>query len=466
MPSRPRRSHAGLPRAAAAISAALLLVPAPGVPAPARRAGDPSPDAPPNVLLLTIDTLRADRLSSYGYGRPTTPHLDRLLARGVRFTQARTPEPLTNPALSSLLTSLHPHEHGATRNGLRMRPRLPSLASILDAHGYQTAAFVANWTLKDKLSGMAEHFDDYREVFTRKRWFGLMSDEATAHDVNAEALAWLEPRAGRRRPFFAWVHYVEPHAPYRFQEAHAARLGLGRERDATRSDRYDTEIAFADDAAGELLEWIEARPEVARRTLIVFTSDHGESLGENDYWGHGRNLYEPGLRVPLGVAWPGRLRPATVDAPATLLDVAPTVLGLLGLDVTSGLRGHDWSAVLAGGGSPPAGRRTHYQAHKGAVLQAQDARQARRSGLLEIGVLEGGTKEVLRIQNGREHRLHDLAADPAEQRNLAAGNDEPTDPLGAWRDEVEHGLATAPDLPPVEIDEESAKKLRSLGYTG
>jgi len=466
MPSPPRRTRAGLHRNAAAVAAALLLVPAPGAPAPARRSGDPSADPPPNVLLLTIDTLRADRMSSYGYGRPTTPHLDRLLARGVRFTQARTPEPLTNPALASLLTSLHPHEHGATRNGLRMRPGLPSLPAILDVHGYQTAAFVANWTLKDRLSGMAEHFQDYREVFTRKRWLGLMSDEATARDVNAEAFAWLEPRAGRRRPFFAWVHYVEPHAPYRYQQEHAGRLGLGRERDTTRSDRYDTEIAFADAAAGELLDWIEARPEVARRTVVIFASDHGESLGEHDYWGHGRNLYEPNLRVPLGVVWPGRLRPATIDAPATLLDVAPTVLGLLGLEVTASLRGHDWSGVLAGDAPPPADRRTHYQAHKGAVLQAQDSRVARRAGLLEIGILEDGKKEVLRIQNGREHRLHDLAADPTEVHDLAAGNDEPSDPLGAWRDEVEHGLATAPDLPPVEVDEESAAKLKALGYTG
>jgi arylsulfatase A-like enzyme len=347
-----------------------------------------------------------------------------------------------------------------------MRPGLPSLPAILDAHGYQTAAFVANWTLKDKLSGLGAHFEDYREVFTRKRWLGLMSDEATARDVNAEALAWLEPRAGRRRPFFVWVHYVEPHAPYRFHPEYAERLGIEKKGEAGRSDRYDTEIAFVDEAAGELLAWIDARPEVARRTLIVFTADHGESLGEHDYWGHGRNLYEPGLRVPLALAWPGRLRPAAIDAPATLLDVAPTVLGLAGVEVTSGLRGFDWSPVLAGGAPPPAGRVTRYQAHKGAVLSAQEARQARRGGLLEVGILDGGRKEVLRIQNGREHRLHDLAADPAETRNLAAGNDEPSEPLGAWRDAVEHGLATAPDLPPVEIDEESAKKLRALGYTG
>ena len=463
---RSRRPHAAaLPPLAVTLAAVAAVAVAAAPPQPSSP-GTGAGGRAPNVLLITVDTLRQDRLSGYGYSRPTSPHLDRLLVESARFTEARTVEPLTNPAVSSMLTSLHPHEHGATRNGLRIRPRLPSLPKTLASRGYSTAAFVANWTLKDRLSGMAEHFQDYREVFTRKRWLGLMSDEATARDVNAEAFAWLEPRAGRRRPFFAWVHYVEPHAPYRYQQEHAGRLGLGRERDTTRSDRYDTEIAFADAAAGELLDWIEARPEVARRTVVIFASDHGESLGEHDYWGHGRNLYEPNLRVPLGVVWPGRLRPATIDAPATLLDVAPTVLGLLGLEVTASLRGHDWSGVLAGDAPPPADRRTHYQAHKGAVLQAQDSRVARRAGLLEIGILEDGKKEVLRIQNGREHRLHDLAADPTEVHDLAAGNDEPSDPLGAWRDEVEHGLATAPDLPPVEVDEESAAKLKALGYTG
>jgi hypothetical protein len=122
--------------------------------------------------------------------------------------------------------------------------------------------------------------------------------------------------------------------------------------------------------------------------------------------------------------------------------------------------------VLTGDAPAPADRVTHYQAHKGAVLHAQDARQARRGGLLEVAMLADGKKEVLRVQNGRDHRLHDLAADPGERVNLIAGNDEPTDPLGAWRDEVEHGLATAPDLPPVDVDAESVEKLKALGYTG
>ncbi len=168
----------------------------------ARRRGQrPSSQRFPNVVILTIDTLRADRLSSYGYRRPTTPNLDRLLASGVRFTQARTVEPLTNPALCSMFTSLYPHEHGATRNGLRLRPDATSAARVLGQRGYRSAAFVGNWTLRNGISGLGDHFQTYDEVFSRKRWFGLFKGEATAEDLTDAALAWLEDhRANQRRP--------------------------------------------------------------------------------------------------------------------------------------------------------------------------------------------------------------------------------------------------------------------------
>ena len=119
-----------------------------------------------------------------------------------------------------MFTSLHPHEHGATRNGLRLRPDAPSLARVLDRRGYRTAAFVGNWTLRNGISGLGEHFESYDEVFTRKRWFGLFKGEATAEDLTDAALAWLAEHRedGTGRPFLLWVHYVEPHAPYRLQE--------------------------------------------------------------------------------------------------------------------------------------------------------------------------------------------------------------------------------------------------------
>lgn len=422
----------------------------------------------PNVLIVTIDTLRADRLSAYGYRRPTSPNLDRLLAQGVRFTQARTVEPLTNPALCSMFTSLHPHEHGATRNGLRLRPDATSAARVLGRRGYRTAAFVGNWTLRNGISGLGDHFQTYDEVFSRKRWFGLFKGEATAEDLTASAREWLaEHRRTSRNPFLLWVHYVEPHAPYRLQEEFAGRLGIRVESETSRSDRYDTEIAFADAQVGRLLAEIQRDPALAANTLIVFAADHGESLGEHSYWGHGRNLYEPTLRIPLGFVWPGRIRPGVVEAPALNIDVAPTVLGLAGLPVPGGFQGYDWAPVLTKNAAPPSQRTMLFQAHKGAVLSAQEAQSARRKGLLEIAVLSGSRKEIFRIGEKRRW-VFDLLRDPGELRNLLEPRKAPPSALSAdlrtWMTNVQRGLVASDRVLTTQVDAESAAKLRALGY--
>ncbi len=417
----------------------------------------------PNVLLVTVDTLRADRVSGYGYGRPTTPNLDRLMAAGVRFTEARTVEPLTNPALCSMFTSLYPHEHGATRNGLAMRPGLPSVAAALRRRGYRSAAFVGNWTLRDRISGLGQHFEEYNEVFTRKRWFGVFKGEATAEDLTEAAREWLaEHQRAHRRPFLLWVHYVEPHAPYRLQAPFAARLGIRAGGEVPRADRYDSEIAFTDHHIGRLLSAVEGDPALKANTLVVFTADHGESLGEHGVWGHGRQLFETTLRIPLAVTWPGRLQPAVVEAPALNVDVAPTLLGLVGLPVPKAFRGFDWSDVLRGA-PPPRDRVTLFQAHKGAVLSAQEAREARRHGLLEVAVMRGMRKEILRFE-GRNRWLFDLARDPRESRSEAP----PAAPLSAelqrWIEQVQQGLVASDRLGPAALDPESIERLRALGY--
>jgi arylsulfatase A-like enzyme len=446
----------------------LLLLPTPAAP----RQAEPAQRFP-NVVILTIDTLRADHLSSYGYRRPTTPNIDRLLAAGARFTGARTVEPLTTPALGAMLTSLYPHEHGATRNGMRLRPGLPSLARTLRERGYRTAAFVGNWTLKDRLSGFAEHFERYEEVFTRKRWLGLFKDEATAEDLTDAALAWLAGIQKQRGPFLLWVHYVDPHAPYRLHEEVTAQLGLAGRNGLSKADRYDSEIAFADRHLGRLLAAFEGDPELRANTLFVFAGDHGESLGEHGDWGHGRNLYEPALHIPLGIAWAGHVRPgATVDAPAMNLDVPPTVLGLLGLrglPAPAGFRGFDWTAVLEGAAPTREERErvTAFEAHRGAVLPSREAAEARRNGLLAVGVMSGERKAILRIGEGRigegKEALFDLAGDPRETRPLTP------DPqlarrLAAWLAEVRRGLAAAEGLPPTALGAEDAARLRALGY--
>ena len=441
---------------------AALLLAAPliaATPSPrAARAAAGSPD----ILLVTIDTLRADRLGAYGYPRATSPHLDALIRDGVRFDAARTIEPLTTPALVSMLTSTHPHEHGASRNGLRMHSGLASLPKTLQASGYRTAAFVANWTLRDKLSGLSEHFADYHEVLTRRRWFGLVRSEATAQDITGAAMEWIETHHARpdRAPYFVWVHYVDPHAPYRLHEDYLERLGLPTGGGLPAEDRYDTEIAFVDDAVGALLAHVTEGG--AREPLIVFTSDHGESLGEHGYWGHGRNLHDPTLLIPMSVTWPGRIEPRTIDAPALIIDLAPTVLGLLGLQPPANAAGYDWSGVFKGA-EPPASRTTHYQAHRGAVISRHDSDLARRSGLLEVGVIDGSRKEIFRVNSNRRE-TYDLINDPHELHDLSADKQPPSEMLLGWMRRVYDGLTSLDDAPPEPLDEESIEQLRSLGY--
>jgi len=429
------------------------------VPTPPRGAAPTGP----HVLLISIDTLRADRMSSYGYERPTSPNLDRLLAAGVRFERARVVEPLTNPSMCSTLTSLPPHLHGATRNGLRLFKGLDSLPRTLGAHGYRSVAFVGNWTLRDKLSGLGAHFDHYEEILNRKRWFGFIRGEATAGDLSGAAVDWMERHVEERpsEPAFMWVHYVEPHAPYKFQEGFAERLGLDPEHKPKPSDRYDTEVAYVDQEIGRLLDAFEGFIP-SENLLVVFMSDHGESLGEHNYWGHGRNLYEPNLWIPMGLTWKGKVEPRVVSESSLNTDLAPTVLGLIGMDAPGGFQGFDWTGVLTGA-DPPERRVTRYQAHKGAVMSKHESDMAREKGLLAIAQIQGERKEIWRI-NGKSHEVFDITADASELVNLASGEEAPSDNLMGLVREIYTGLTSAGDEPPQALDEESIEKLRALGY--
>jgi len=425
-----------------------------------------SSDPPrPNVLLLTIDTLRADHMSGYGYERATSPNLDRLMGSGIRFTQARTVEPLTAPALCAMLTSSFPHENGATRNGLRMRQGLTSLPTLLQSEGYLTAAIVSNWTLRHKITGLADHFEEYDELLRRKRWLGLFSGEADAAHLTDAAVEWLEHySASPERPFLMWVHYTDPHAPYKGHNEHLTDLGLTERRGKlTAIERYDTEIAYTDHEVSRLLRRL-AELGLTENTLIVFTSDHGESLGEHDYWGHGRHLYEPTLRIPMALVWPGRIEPGVIEAPASNIDLTPTIAGMLQIEQPDEFRGFDWTAVLAGSAPPSMDRATQHQAHRGAVVSRHDSDIARRAGLLEVGVVRGGYKEILRLKKDRKRWRFDLTADPGEQVNLADPGSDPTDGLRVWMEFVDFGLRQSDDVPPQPLDDETIEQLRALGY--
>lgn len=430
----------------------------------------------PHVVLITVDTLRADRLSIYGNPAPTSPNIDALLANGARFNAARTVEPLTAPASASMLTSLYPHEHGTSRNGIPMREGLRSLPGMLMELGYATAGFVSNWTLTDKQSGLAEHFDVYQEVLTKKRWF-IWFGESDAEDVRLQTEEWFEEDGVYPgQPLFLWVHFVDPHAPYKLHESFAPELGVPTDGSASVMQRYDTEIAYVDHQIGLMLDNLGAYLDMDN-TLVVFASDHGEGLGEHGYKGHGRYLYEEELRIPLGFTWNGRITQEQFQAPASLIDIAPTVMGLLGAPIPPEWRGFDWSAALRSGQDGPMDRITYFQAHKGAVkggTQKSDvAARKRINGLLRLGTLQGREKQVLDLEEKQLERFT-LPAEPpngpmrysgTEQNPVISelpGNAPPA--LLDWQSLVEQELTERDRSPPPPLDEEAVERLKSLGY--
>jgi arylsulfatase A-like enzyme len=318
----------------------------------------------PNLLLITIDTLRADHLSSYGYHLRTSPNIDRLAAEGVRFANAHTVIPLTGPAHISLFTSRYPQEHGARINGLSQRSdaRVLMLPQVLRRYGYRNAAFVSAWPLNSRLTHLNRWFDVYDEEMNRS--YELVNSQRWAEDVAPRALAWLG--SNRARPFLLWVHFFDPHAPYDlragFEDLPAAGDPPGgpvlSAAAAQRIRAYDSEIAYADHYVGRILRAVDDLG-LRESTLVVLLADHGESLGEHDYVGHGRNLYESIVHVPLIFRWPGVVRAGkVVEQDVSLLDVAPTVIDLTvrrrepGWTSPVPMAGRSLSAALDGGGEP------------------------------------------------------------------------------------------------------------------
>lgn len=266
--------------------------------------------SPPNVVLVTIDTLRADHVGCYGGGPGATPALDALAAEGLRFSNAISPVPLTRPAHASLLTGLYPPEHGV-RDNLpgKLDPSIATLASRLKAAGYQTAAFVGSFLL-GRGSGFEGGFDVMGDGFAHGLGDRIGARaERRAEEVADEAVRFL---ASARAPFFVWVHFYDPHAPYDPPEPFA---GKG----------YAGEIAYTDSQVGRLVGALRARG-LLDSTLFVATADHGEGLGDHGEDDHGVLVYEATLRVPLIVRGPGIARDRVEGEPVSLVDVAPFLL--------------------------------------------------------------------------------------------------------------------------------------------
>ena len=432
-----------------------------------------------NVILVTLETTRADHLGAYGYDRPTSPSLDALADDGVLFENAISASPRTNPSLATLMTSRYPHEHGVRNLLLPLEPEHRTLAEVLRDAGYDTGAVQTHPRLV-RGSGFEQGFRDY-------------DDDVPAHPLAEQAVAraieWIAAKRGGSRPWFLWMHLMDPHwtydppagwrttfgpehplpsETYRRLQAREITIGpiLYRNRMTPEEiggfvDLYDAEIRYTDHALGTLVERLRASGDLDR-TLIVVTADHGESLGENDYYfEHGAFGGEAEIHVPLILVAPGRL-PAGVRIPATVrtLDVAPTVTDVLGIESGGSFRGYSLRPLVEG---TPEDRPCFGETGK--VFHEENAvREVEGLAGKWRWLRRGPFKLVHRpLADGTARRvLYDVTADTGETVDVAERYPQRFEELSAEMDAL-----LAEDVDPVReyhISDEAHEQLRSLGY--
>jgi choline-sulfatase len=404
----------------------------------------------PNVVFLSVDTLRADVLGCYGYDLETSPALDTFAEEALLFEDCVCEVPLTAPSFSSMLASRYPRMVGATRNGLRIAGDAPLVQEIFREAGYYTFCVQSNWTLKAKLSGLDRGFEAYDDDFHKKRW-GFIKPERLADEVTEIALEMLAD-AGSTKPFFAWIHYSDPHAPYKKHKKYnpSGKKGIWRMSNEEKVRvKYDMEVAYTD---AHIKKILDALPE---NTAVLFVGDHGESLYEHDYLGHGRRIYQPGLHIPLMIRAAG-VTPGRTRMPARGIDIGTTLLGLAGLAPAPEMLGLNLLEEEA-----PADRARVIETYGGAVPKIPGVKALLSdAGPIRQGVLIEGWKLIL---NGRDEELFYLPDDPGELENLAPENPEKTAALRRlieeWDQAAEKGISGGESL-----DEEDIRALESLGY--
>ncbi len=433
------------PRFAAAAAAVLLLAAAALFLVPRRgEFGRLRGGRDHNVILITVDTLRADRIGCYGFERIETPAMDLFAARGVKFERAYGPTPLTLPSHTSLMTGTLPTHHGVRDNGGFVVPEeLTTLAELYKAKGYATAAFVAAYVLDSKW-GLDQGFDHYFDRFDLGRFerISLGSVQRPADEVLDEALPWIE--AHKDGPFFAWIHLYDPHTPYEPPPEFAARYP---------NNPYLGEIAFTDSQLGRLWDFL-ARRNLTDDLFLVFASDHGESLGEHDESTHGFFVYEAAIHVPLIFVTPfERLQGVSTSQVSSLIDVLPTLCEMSGLAVPQGVQGR--SLV-----------RHFFRPHKTvrALAYAESFYPRFHFGWSELKSVQDGRWKLI-IAPVPE--LYDLRADPGEQRNLVYLEKKAFAGLSAEAARfIEEAGRNALEIDFSRIDEDTRERLAALGYIG
>lgn len=500
---------ARLLRARPRVALGLLVVTAVAwVAAAARRpsAAAPSPPGATSILLITIDTTRADHVGAWG-STVKTPNIDRIAAEGARFTDAMAQIPVTGPSHLTMMSGAGPWTHGTLLNGAPVPVALPLMSERLGAAGWRTGAFVSSFVLDGRF-GLSRGFDVYDDEFSALAGWtdtipGRLIDRVAAHlhpereverraDATVDrALGWLDNQGDA--PFFAWVHLFDPHGPYHPPSPWDTAYYQGDPRDPRHESmsratnvapyllpslkgitdldfvlaQYAGEVSYADQELGRLLDWLDARGR-ADSTLVVIAGDHGESLGEHEVWfNHGDDLYEPSVHVPLALRLPGRVPAGTVlTSPVELTDVAPTALGLIGQGAPMA-DGVDLSPWLSGQRSdPPRPFARSIAWDRPANLEARASGASTRPIWRVVALRAADGRYVLRETVGAAGAWYEHANDPGETSPAPPPPDRIEALSAAARAMLDaHRISAGLEGPPPEaMDAETEEKLRALGY--
>jgi len=393
------------------------------------------PTEGPDILLISIDTLRPDHLGCYGYTAIRTPNIDRLAAGGVVFDAAGCPVPITLPSHASMLTGLLPPRHGVRLNvGYRLPDAVLTLAEVLRDQGYQTGAFIGGLPMA-KVGGLDQGFDVYDDRLTALSLgdSGMKTrQERFAEDVCAAARQWLRS-TDPARPVFVFVHLYDPHAPY-------IKAPPG-----SPTPSYDGEIAYVDRTLGAFLSSLDSETRW-RGMLTLLTSDHGEGLGEHREKTHGVFVYESTLRVPLIIHWPRVLSPCRIPVAVNVVDTAPTILGLAQAPALPDVDGRSLVRLMKPPGSDEGERVFYFESLLGALDYGWAPLRGIRSG-------------NLKYVSAPRPELYDLGVDPHELNNLHAARPGDAARLAAHLSVIGEGERAT-----VAVDAQTRAGLEALGY--
>ncbi|MFH0983226.1 MAG: sulfatase-like hydrolase/transferase [Planctomycetota bacterium] len=402
-----------------------------------REAASKAQAAGCNVILITMDTTRADRIGCYGWKNAATPSLDGLARRGVRFDQAYAQTPITLPSHATLLTGTCPPEHGVRDNGrYKLDLELPTLAESFRQHGYRTGAFIAAEVLNVRY-GLKRGFETYDDEMPRAA-SGHSYWDRNAAQVCERALQWLEQV--KTGPFMAWVHFYDPHPPYDPPPEYLQKPG----------DAYDGEVAFMDVHIGKLMNWLETNA-LRDKTLVVAVGDHGESLGDHGYKWHALLVYDSIMRTPLIFSLPGRLPEGTTSKVlARVADVMPTILELMGWNVPAEATGESLVAALHGAERP------------GRVVYGESDFPYNSFGWSKLRCL---ITEQWKYIRAPKVELYDRTKDPGELRNVAEEHPGIVEQMEGDLAALEARM-TRREGTRLTMDPQTVAALQSLGYVG